>query len=871
MPIKGRYLRFRSGVRTRGHPSEDRPPTPGPEIHLAGNQVLQRLMRSRERVRISSPNEAEERRASDVADRLTDREQPPTDLLSSNPGTIRLHTGADSRAAARMMGARAFTVGQDIHVDTEAADPRTAEGQRVLAHEFAHATSSQTRAEPDTIWRDQSTGPVCEAQPTPPPQNACIQEDNAPTKQNALPDPGPSTLEFDGHTLAPRADYLRWVLAQIGAEQGHEAMEWYVVDVENGAAEADPMADDESALLIEIAPLLRNALTKLEADYQVFGDLVINAAIVRLTRNDYNLGLWSDYVASLAPREVMAMATAEEERKVLMAFLHSHAQGPDLPMDLYERRAWSKSRFEREYFERLGTGKIHGGCESCHEMMLAQNEEYASPTRGEAAIPLAVRMPAYARLNANTAPPSGALGWHDPRQPAVPDWAWDSFGDRPGTLAIAESLQKIRNYLLPLGDSGYRVISNEMLFDAQEPAELVAAVQAAIEARRQGYRDLIAEMQDPGYDFLEPLKALQALMPFADRDVRSIVAGELQHRQEVAEEEAEAGMVLGIVAALLTIFPPTAPLGLAIGAGLGLAGISAGYNEWQQGQRFEEGTGGGVFTGEQENAARMMQAMGIVNMTLGAINVVASGVEIVNVVRAPAAAATEIGEAADEVISVEAQAGGTKIRIDGLDEANPTVTVTQADGTVQQMTAGDAQIMAEPGVAAEMSAGDEVGPPAADEFDDFLQMLRDEGASGPVQAEGDITQLQPHAAATQNRTELGVSGRQVQSAHGAPQSAMRGVPGYDPDAALTRLMDRSTHTGMDQYWKQTFQAMRRSGQTQATAREVYDIVAESIRRAPGLAAGERNSLIARLSDEMFVEFGLSPTDTMTLPYPNIHP
>ena len=66
--------------------------------------------------------------------------------------------------------------------------------------------------------------------------------------------------------------------------------------------------------------------------------------------------------------------------------------------------------------------------------------------------------------------------------------------------------------------------------------------------------------------------------------------------------------------------------------------------------------------------------------------------------------------------------------------------------------------------------------------------------------------------------------------------------------------------------------MRSSGRTTATAWEVYDIVAESIRRAPGLQIGEKNSLIARLTDEMFVSsFRLKPDELLDLPYPNISP
>ena len=146
-----------------------------------------------------------------------------------------------------------------------------------------------------------------------------------------------------------------------------------------------------------------------------------------------------------------------------------------------------------------------------------------------------------------------------------------------------------------------------------------------------------------------------------------------------------------------------------------------------------------------------------------------------------------------------------------------------------------------------------------------------ENALNNMRAEGEPVQLQPHEAATQNRQALGQSGSEVQSAHGAPQSVMKRVPGYNPRQALTTLMDRTAHTGMDRFWKQTFQAMQKAGRSTATAREVEQIVAESIRRAPALSAGQKSSLIARLSDEMFVEFGLRPDDVLDLPYAHLAP
>lgn len=65
--------------------------------------------------------------------------------------------------------------------------------------------------------------------------------------------------------------------------------------------------------------------------------------------------------------------------------------------------------------------------------------------------------------------------------------------------------------------------------------------------------------------------------------------------------------------------------------------------------------------------------------------------------------------------------------------------------------------------------------------------------------------------------------------------------------------------------------MRRLGRTTATAQEIYNSLAESIRRAPDLSQGIKDSLKARLQDEMFVEYGLGPGDVLPLPYPDIPP
>lgn len=59
---------------------------------------------------------------------------------------VRVHTGGASAEAAAALGARAFTVGDDIHFGAGEYAPETLAGQRLLAHEVAHAVQRPTGA-----------------------------------------------------------------------------------------------------------------------------------------------------------------------------------------------------------------------------------------------------------------------------------------------------------------------------------------------------------------------------------------------------------------------------------------------------------------------------------------------------------------------------------------------------------------------------------------------------------------------------------------------------------------------------------------------------------------------------------------------------
>jgi Domain of unknown function (DUF4157) len=75
---------------------------------------------------------------------------------------VRIHTGGRAAEAARAVNARAFTVGQDIFFGANRYDPRSREGQRLLAHELTHTVQQSGGAN----WLSKA-GPSLQRDPIP--------------------------------------------------------------------------------------------------------------------------------------------------------------------------------------------------------------------------------------------------------------------------------------------------------------------------------------------------------------------------------------------------------------------------------------------------------------------------------------------------------------------------------------------------------------------------------------------------------------------------------------------------------------------------------------------------------------------------------
>jgi len=67
--------------------------------------------------------------------------------LGADLSGVRIHTGGVSEQAADAVGAKAYTMGNDIHFGAGHFDPSSSSGQHLLAHEVAHTVQQSGAAQ----------------------------------------------------------------------------------------------------------------------------------------------------------------------------------------------------------------------------------------------------------------------------------------------------------------------------------------------------------------------------------------------------------------------------------------------------------------------------------------------------------------------------------------------------------------------------------------------------------------------------------------------------------------------------------------------------------------------------------------------------
>lgn len=86
--------------------------------------------------------------------KMDDQQGEDQEQRNSELSTVRLHTGAHAEESAEALGARAYTVGDNIVFGRGQYAPETSEGRRLINHELAHVAQQRTGRVPhDTIQR----------------------------------------------------------------------------------------------------------------------------------------------------------------------------------------------------------------------------------------------------------------------------------------------------------------------------------------------------------------------------------------------------------------------------------------------------------------------------------------------------------------------------------------------------------------------------------------------------------------------------------------------------------------------------------------------------------------------------------------------
>src|SRR6185369_2061300 len=129
---------------------------------VIGNHAAQRLLRSQYVQAKLQASEADNKRSEEMnrepgmesqIERLKGGGQPMPESLRAHfePrfghdfSDVRLHTGSDAAEASQNIGAKAFTVGNDVAFGAAQYSPETGAGKTLLAHELTHVVQQTAR------------------------------------------------------------------------------------------------------------------------------------------------------------------------------------------------------------------------------------------------------------------------------------------------------------------------------------------------------------------------------------------------------------------------------------------------------------------------------------------------------------------------------------------------------------------------------------------------------------------------------------------------------------------------------------------------------------------------------------------------------
>ncbi len=417
--------------------------------------------------------------------------------------STRIHHDRGTAAFAAGIGARAFTLGNDIGFAAGAYQPGSSEGHALLAHEATHV--AQQRGRRASLAR-----------------------------------------KDDVTAMTITAGYAKG-LTDLELQEDIDAIRTYVA----GLQPTDPVYDQarQNRDILQDEQVTRAVRgdgktdeSTLEARFVSFQAGVLVAAQNRLTNNQEALEQWRSYIAkqfSALDLQKQVMAQGAVDLTNIAAQHHAMRAVYD----------WSGEHNPamREVDEHQAKGEWTA-CTGCHAAKEA--DEYAKQTSSlEKQFNPAWRSPAE-RLG----------GWAGM---VAPGTNLDSFlGSDQSFQIVMQAVQRIHPVVAPLGDAGYRIIPDHVwsVNAGDTPEQLQATIYANIDKRAADYAELKDAIANGKVDYLQLGPVLKSLLAIAPADIQQAVQDDIDERQ------IEAYITIGgtIALALLSILIP--PLGLAVAA-----------------------------------------------------------------------------------------------------------------------------------------------------------------------------------------------------------------------------------------------------------------------------------------------------------------
>lgn len=239
--------------------------------------------------------------------------------LGVDLSSVRVHTGSSSVDAASAVGAKAYTLGQDIHFGAGHYDPGSSAGQHLLAHEVAHTVqqrgSAPTRQHKNELAvsaphdaAEHEADRAADAMVAGLPATAALPIAGVHRKQ----DPSSGTLQGAGNEAWWNARDEKLSIDTVSVQTDRSRVGELIADIDKHTPVIRQAENQDSDLEAQRAPLAHNTSTR--AGLSVFNDkLDVSAVDTTAFAVQYRF-VHADYVRLAAEaKEYLAMAGTKSD------------------------------------------------------------------------------------------------------------------------------------------------------------------------------------------------------------------------------------------------------------------------------------------------------------------------------------------------------------------------------------------------------------------------------------------------------------------------------------------------------------------------------------------------------------------------------